>query len=336
MIVLYSITGLVSVMFLVVILSGAIRAIRNPERYGPRAGNSRRSRRNRDGGMNDGDSSDDEDDRRDGGQSRTRGLTRAILDTFPVVKFGRGTEERVKKEDSERSKEFELERIEFGAVIRSVGREERKREADDAPPIITDIVLPSPPSPSSPTSSAQPIAPPIISDESTRETNPGETTTTCPICVETFEPDDDIRVLPCDGRHAFHRDCIDPWLLEVPIFSPSFILVVLTLPWSRYRPSVHYVDWIYRPRSNLTKYPTPSSPPPRPLRRLIGIAVEGGEYHAERAARKNEEMERTNNSSLPIYEACSSAGGVRPTLDHRLLLAVWGRGMEELDWEKVD
>ncbi|KAG5648465.1 hypothetical protein DXG03_003076 [Asterophora parasitica] len=44
-------------------------AIRNPERYGPR--------RNGRGGV---------------GQSRARGLTRAILDTFPVVKFGNGTD----------------------------------------------------------------------------------------------------------------------------------------------------------------------------------------------------------------------------------------------------
>jgi hypothetical protein len=69
MIILYAITGCVSALFCVVIISGAIRAIRHPERYGPRSGVSQ------DGGP------------AEPGQSRARGLTRAILDTFPVVKF---------------------------------------------------------------------------------------------------------------------------------------------------------------------------------------------------------------------------------------------------------
>lgn len=71
MIILYAITGCVTLLFLVVILSGALRAVRHPERYGPRA-------RNIDGT---GPSP----------QSRATGLAKAILDTFPVVKFGRET-----------------------------------------------------------------------------------------------------------------------------------------------------------------------------------------------------------------------------------------------------
>ena len=60
----YAITGLVTALFLIVILSGAIRAIRNPERYGPRriAGRPR--------------------------QSRAKGIARAMLETLPIVKFG--------------------------------------------------------------------------------------------------------------------------------------------------------------------------------------------------------------------------------------------------------
>lgn len=38
-------------------------------------------------------------------------------------------------------------------------------------------------------------------------TNPGDT---CAICIDTLEPDDDIRGLTCG--HAFHAGCIDPWL----------------------------------------------------------------------------------------------------------------------------
>lgn len=68
MIILYAITGCVTLLFLVVIMSGALRAVRHPERYGPRARNLAGTG--------------------DRGQSRAGGLAKAILDTFPVVKFG--------------------------------------------------------------------------------------------------------------------------------------------------------------------------------------------------------------------------------------------------------
>lgn len=38
---------------------------------------------------------------------------------------------------------------------------------------------------------------------------------TCPICIVDFETGDDLRVLPCEGRHRFHQACVDPWLLEL-------------------------------------------------------------------------------------------------------------------------
>jgi len=66
MIILYTITGIITALFLVIIVTGAIRAHRHPERYGPRAvigmGRPR--------------------------QSRARGIGRAILDGIPIVKFG--------------------------------------------------------------------------------------------------------------------------------------------------------------------------------------------------------------------------------------------------------
>ncbi|CRL18632.1 Zinc finger, C3HC4 RING-type [Penicillium camemberti] len=63
MIILYSITGIITALFLGIIITGAVRAHRHPERYGPRriAGRVR--------------------------QSRARGIARAMLDTIPVVKF---------------------------------------------------------------------------------------------------------------------------------------------------------------------------------------------------------------------------------------------------------
>lgn len=43
---------------------------------------------------------------------------------------------------------------------------------------------------------------------------------TCPICIVDFENGDDIRVLPCEGRHQFHQACVDPWLLELSSSCP--------------------------------------------------------------------------------------------------------------------
>lgn len=64
MIILYSITGIITALFIIIIITGAIRAHRHPERYGPRtiAGRIR--------------------------QSRAKGIARAMLETLPIVKFG--------------------------------------------------------------------------------------------------------------------------------------------------------------------------------------------------------------------------------------------------------
>ncbi|KAI9700774.1 MAG: hypothetical protein M1836_002143 [Candelina mexicana] len=64
MIILYSITGVITALFLVIIVTGAVRAHRHPERYGPRnvLGRPR--------------------------QSRAKGIARAMLETIPIVKFG--------------------------------------------------------------------------------------------------------------------------------------------------------------------------------------------------------------------------------------------------------
>jgi hypothetical protein len=64
MIILYSITGIITALFLVIIITGAIRAHRHPERYGPRNITGRPR------------------------QSRARGLARAIVETLPIVKVG--------------------------------------------------------------------------------------------------------------------------------------------------------------------------------------------------------------------------------------------------------
>lgn len=43
---------------------------------------------------------------------------------------------------------------------------------------------------------------------------------TCPICIMDFEEGDDLRLLPCEGKHRFHQTCVDPWLLQLSSSCP--------------------------------------------------------------------------------------------------------------------
>lgn len=88
MIILYSITGIITALFVIIIVTGAIRAHRHPERYGPRtiAGRMR--------------------------QSRAKGIARAMLETLPIVKFGDHEDLPEKPADgasqSERARDIEM------------------------------------------------------------------------------------------------------------------------------------------------------------------------------------------------------------------------------------
>jgi hypothetical protein len=181
MIILYSITGVITALFLVIIITGAIRAHRHPERYGPRnvLGRPR--------------------------QSRARGLARAMLDTLPIVKFG-------EKED-EKPGDVELasgsatagpETREAGDPSAHTGADPtiETKEADTAAGAESD---------SKDITAAGAVATQKAHDpaSSTNE----DTSLGCSICTEDFEKGQDVRVLPC--KHSFHPACIDPWLLNV-------------------------------------------------------------------------------------------------------------------------
>ncbi|KAF1352388.1 hypothetical protein BDV97DRAFT_397419 [Delphinella strobiligena] len=179
MIILYSITGIITGLFLVIIVTGAVRAHRHPERYGPRnmIGRAR--------------------------QSRAKGLARAMLDTIPIVKFG----------EREPPKPTDTELAENGHApaedIQEIGLEHTNvmagRKSHDA------MAEPRLSTASAPLSGIAPATTATESDpaaEATIDDAPG-----CSICTEDFEIGQDLRVLPCD--HKFHPACIDPWLLNV-------------------------------------------------------------------------------------------------------------------------
>jgi hypothetical protein len=217
MIILYAITGCVSALFCIVIISGAIRAIRHPERYGPRA-------RMGNNGVP---------------QSRAGGLTRAILDTFPIVKFG--TQPTTSAAiDLNKDTERQMSATVLGMNnIQSADHESTSREPLAIVPATTegpvtcltyteataenpkkaspggghmlpnaDVGEGSSSDPSPKASGHDDMVPASIGRE------------ICPICIVEFEEGDDIRLLPCEGNHSFHQQCVDPWLLKLSSSCP--------------------------------------------------------------------------------------------------------------------
>ncbi|KAG2129824.1 uncharacterized protein EDB93DRAFT_1181563 [Suillus bovinus] len=219
MIILYAITGCVSTLFCIVIISGAIRAIRHPERYGPRIANG-------DLGVT-----------RGGSQSRARGLGRAILDTFPIVTFGTvpdPTYPPLKDAesppvDADTTPQQSSDAVEMGTIsgqavqqpsqsVRRTyerdisttvattsehGREDAQSDARAIPRLTPLQLRANSEAPSSSARDVDPLMPEAIGRE------------TCPICIVDFEEGDELRVLPCEGKHRFHQTCVDPWLLEL-------------------------------------------------------------------------------------------------------------------------
>jgi len=201
MIALYVITGLISSMFLLIVLMGARRAARNPERYGRREG-----------------------DDTQGPQSTAGGIAQAILDTFPVIKFNRSTStthergfrgsqpKRLSSEGEPSSVVLpELNQVNHARQslgVRSLEDDETFRTASED----FDESLKSGPTPSgSRRASGNHVAHRSMIDEVDADAAGDQ----CPICLLDFEEGDDLRLLPCEKEHVYHKACIDPWLLQV-------------------------------------------------------------------------------------------------------------------------
>lgn len=160
MIILYSITGLITALFLIIIITGAVRAHRHPERYGPRniLGRPR--------------------------QSRAKGLARAMLEGLPIVKFGE--EEPAKPADVELAEHGTAETI---ATVSEggIGSKEVGAKDEVAPRLSTSAQSGIGPATEGRTASDAAAA--------KKDDHLG-----CSICTDDFEQGQDLRVLPCNHK----------------------------------------------------------------------------------------------------------------------------------------
>lgn len=190
--ILYSITGLITLLFLVIIATGAVRAHRYPERYGPRNGFGGTPR-----------------------QSRAKGLARAVLETLPIVKFGGDSQPATKPDPN-----IELEHATTKSA-RDAPHNGSERHLSTIPESPTEPRVDPEAASALRTSHDNPTAsvgggnnrdgaasPPHSNAASFHEEGLG-----CSICTEDFTLGEDVRVLPCN--HKYHPQCVDPWLVNV-------------------------------------------------------------------------------------------------------------------------
>ncbi|KAK1992445.1 hypothetical protein LX36DRAFT_296861 [Colletotrichum falcatum] len=199
--ILYSITGLITLLFLIIIATGAVRAHRYPERYGPRNGFNGRPR-----------------------QSRAKGLARAVLDTLPIVKFGERQEAKPDpnmelesatnvpindRSVESRGQDKQLDTAQVNAKHSDTTTTTGNTAADGATPNATGAGS---------SAAAAAAAATVDATDAIGSANHGSSehedeNLGCSICTEDFTVGEDVRVLPCN--HKFHPNCVDPWLVNV-------------------------------------------------------------------------------------------------------------------------
>lgn len=227
--ILYSITGVVAALFLFIIISGAIRVHKHPERYGlPPAGGY----------------PEDSNPPSNLYSERAKGLARAVLDSIPLVavrithKDGRPTQTCSPPlnpgpdpgpKPTQQGKDIELNIISDAKPVIETRETAEGQDTANAPMNSSNNISnthlesydsrnnsnrnsqleqPQISQPLSHTNDQTPYVPTTLQQVEIEEDDDAM----CPICFENFEDGQILRILLC--KHRFHALCVDPWLLN--------------------------------------------------------------------------------------------------------------------------
>lgn len=174
--ILFAVIGVMFALVLIAITIGVFRAHQNPERYGPQPARPGRPK-----------------------QSRAKGLTRAVIESIPIVRFSENNDNDA---NAAAQRDIELAVANPDNRTQSATVDANNPSSDPYAIIVnSNISTNAPATTTEGLSAAQP----------TFQTRSGSLE--CSICLEVFVENEEIRVLPCN--HKFHPVCIDPWLLNV-------------------------------------------------------------------------------------------------------------------------
>jgi len=147
-------------------------------------------------------------------------------------------------------------------------------------------------------------------------TEPDPNQIRCPVCLDDFEEDQEVRVLPCS--HSFHTNCIDPWLLNVAGSCP-LCRIDLRSPEERERDNLANI--LPPPPPTLTSRPRSSSVRNGRLQALLDVARSNSSREERLAALRAVRDEGVNGNAGRVPRSRRPELGVS-----RLRRAVFGNG----------
>ncbi len=159
--ILYAVSGVITILFIAIITTGAWRAHTNPERYGPRMSVGGQPRR-----------------------SRAKGLAKAMLETIPIVKFGDPVV--AKNEDSDVEMQAPSKEVRTSSVDKTPEQTRNEIQSHTTPVHIPEA---SREASDEGATKGQP-------QPRAQGSNVG-----CSICTEDFKKGEDVRVLPCNHQY---------------------------------------------------------------------------------------------------------------------------------------
>lgn len=236
MIVLYTLTGVIGLVFLTLIIMGAIRAHKHPERYGFVTTSVDEDRNNRSNEYDFGSANSQY-------ANRAKGLARAVLDSVPLVRLRLDGQHKQDEEnpqsnpsksksnvckdsgDDQNSSHTQDSHVDTKEKcideVRSRASSDTYHSAEYPKHLARNIASADTTTTTATTEDSEDsncTFYPSDLPEYVETADADNSNTACLICFDDFKDGDVLRVLPC--KHKFHALCVDQWLLNSSALCP--------------------------------------------------------------------------------------------------------------------